>query len=208
MTQRSFAYRCCEHYERHRAIGRCCWPSLAPARRRAHPMRCLSALLQAQRRAARPLLRARPARRPNRAHHLRPLLGFLCRSDREKAVKPFPAGHARTVVRHGRVQPHLQVLPELGRLEGSRDGPASRRGLTRGHRARRDCHRLTLHRLHLQRPGHLPRICGGCRQGGAQARHQERRRHSRLRQPRGTRGALQLDGCGQRRPQGLYGGVL
>ena len=86
------------------------------ARRRPRPVRRLSRDLQAPRRPARALLRARASGRRDRAHHLRPFLGLLRRPDREEAAQPLPAGHARALVRHRRLQPRLQVLPELGHL--------------------------------------------------------------------------------------------
>ena len=87
-------------------------------------MRCLSALMQAAGRAARALFRARPCGRRDGADHLGPVVGLLRRSDREEAAQPFPARHAGAVVRHRRLQPRLQVLPELGHLQEPRDRPA------------------------------------------------------------------------------------
>ena len=69
-----------------------------------------------------------------RADHLRPLVRLLHRSDREEAAQPFPARHAGAVVRHRRLQSDLQVLPELGHLQGARARPAAGRGLARGDR--------------------------------------------------------------------------
>ena len=56
----------------------------------------------------------RSARTDRRADDLRPLQRLLHRPDREEAAEPLPARHARALVRHGRLQPGLQVLPELG----------------------------------------------------------------------------------------------
>src|SRR5687767_13941768 len=57
-----------------------------------------------------------------------PLLKLLRRPDREEAAQPFPAGHGGAVVQHRRLQPDLQVLPELGHLEGPAARPAAGRG--------------------------------------------------------------------------------
>ena len=83
-------------------------------RRRPRPLRRLPARLHAARRPARPVLRARGARRRDRAHELRALERLLHRPHREEAAQPLSAGHARALVRHGRLQPRLPVLPELG----------------------------------------------------------------------------------------------
>ena len=97
---------------------------LARAGGRAHPVRRLPALLQAARGPARPVFRARAAGRRDGADHLRAVLRVLHRSDREEAAQSFPAGHAGVLVRHRRLQPDLQVLPELGHLQGARDRQA------------------------------------------------------------------------------------
>ena len=62
---------------------------------------------------------------------LRALDRLLRRSDREEAAEPLPARHADPLVRHRRLQPRLQVLPELGHLEVARDRHARRRGRRR-----------------------------------------------------------------------------
>src|SRR5262249_15876843 len=84
----------------------------------ARPVRCLSALLQAARRPTRVVLCARPARWADRAHHLRAFVRVFHRSDSEKTTHSFAASHTRPVVGHGGVQPDLQILPELGYLQG------------------------------------------------------------------------------------------
>ena len=68
------------------------------------------------------------SRRRDGADDLRPVERVRARSDREEAAQPLPSGHERAVVRHRRLQPRVQVLPELGHLEVARDGPARRRG--------------------------------------------------------------------------------
>src|SRR5262245_15386655 len=85
-------------------------PLLASAYRRADPVRCLPALLQAARGPARPVLRARATRRRDRAHHLWALVRLLHRSDREEAAQSFPPRDTGAVVRHRGLQSHLQVL--------------------------------------------------------------------------------------------------
>ena len=47
-------------------------------------------------------------------YYVRSLQRLLRRPDRKEAAQPFLAGYAGTVVRHGRLQPGLQILPELG----------------------------------------------------------------------------------------------
>ena len=78
-------------------------------------------------------VRAR-AGRPGRPDDLRPLQRLLRRPDREEAAQPLPARHAGPVLRHGGLQPGLQVLPELGHLQVARDGHPGRRRLARRHR--------------------------------------------------------------------------
>src|SRR5262249_40165871 len=101
-------------------------PLLASTGGWPRPVRPVPALLQAARRPARPLLRARAPERPNLAHHVRPLLRLLHRSDREEAAQSLSPRHAGAVVRHGRLQPDLQVLPELVHFERSRARPPQR----------------------------------------------------------------------------------
>src|SRR4051812_21345505 len=86
---------------------------VAPARRRAAEVRPLPARLQAARGPARPVLRAQARRRPHAADDLWPLLGLLRRSGGEEAAQPFLSRQQRPFLRHRRLQPRLQVLPEL-----------------------------------------------------------------------------------------------
>ena len=125
-------------------------------------------------------VRARRARR-NRAHDLWPLVRLLRRPDREEAAQSFPARNVGAVVRHGRLQPHLQVLPELGHLEIARDRHAGRQRVARdtiARAARRG--RLPLGRVHLQRPGHLHGICNRRGAGLPRGRRQDRGGDGRL----------------------------
>ena len=96
---------------------------VAPAGRRPHAVRPLPARLPAARRPARPVLRARAPGRRDGAHHLRPQFGLLRRPDREEAAQPLPTRQPVLSLRHRRLQPGLQVLPELGHLQEPRDGP-------------------------------------------------------------------------------------
>ena len=76
-------------------------------------------------------------RKPRRADgldHLRPQHRLLRRSDREETAEPFLSGHVGAFVRHGGLQPGLQVLPELEHLEVARRRGRLRSGLARGHR--------------------------------------------------------------------------
>ena len=100
---------------------------LARPRRRARPVRRVPARLQAARRSARPLLRARPRGRRGRAHDVRPLERLLRRPDREEAAEPLPPRVVGPLVRHGGLQPRVPVLSELGHLEVEGDRHARRR---------------------------------------------------------------------------------
>ncbi len=181
---------------------------LDPDRGRQDPLPAVPARVQAERRAARVLLRAHEPGRPDGADHLRPLVRLLHRSDREEAAQPLLSRHVGAVVRHRRLQPRLQVLPELGHLQGARVGSPRRPGRTGRHRRRRGAGRLQERRLHLQRPGHLGRVRHRRGPRVPRARHQDRRRHRRLHHARGARRLLRPHGRGQRRPQGVHRGLL
>ena len=86
----------------------------------AAPLRTLPARLPASAGHARLLLRPRKPRRPDGLDHLRPQHRLLRRSDREETAEPFLSGHVGALVRHGGLQPGLQVLPELDHLEVAR----------------------------------------------------------------------------------------
>ena len=77
------------------------------------PLRALPARLRARAGRSGLLLRPREPRRPDRLDHLRPQHRLLHRPDREEAAQPVLSGHGRALVRHARLQPGLQVLPEL-----------------------------------------------------------------------------------------------
>ena len=98
---------------------------LARPGKRPRPVRPLPEVLQAPGRPARPLLRPRPRARPDRPHHLRPLLRLLRRPHREKTPQPLPPRHPSPLLRHRRLQPGLQVLPELGHQQIARESTPS-----------------------------------------------------------------------------------
>ncbi len=131
---------------------------LESPRRRPRGVHAVPPRVPPERRAARPVLRPRPLERRDRAHHVRALERILRRSHREEAAQSFPAGHAGSVVRDGRLQPHLQVLPELGYLQVARHRHAGRCGFAGGRRRCGGASRLPERRLHVQRSGHLPRV--------------------------------------------------
>ena len=63
--------------------------------------------------------------------------GFCIDPIEKKPLNHFYPGIVGVLVRHRRLQPRLQVLPELGHLEVARDGHADGRGVARGDRRRR-----------------------------------------------------------------------
>ena len=164
--------------------------------------------LQAARGSAGTVLRARPTGRPHRADHVRPLLGLLHRPDREEAAQPLPARHAGALVRDGGVQSHLQVLPELGHLEGARLRPPAGSRLAGGDRAGRGGLRLPIGGVHLQRPGDLPRVRGRRGPGLPRAGHQDGRGQRRVHLRRAAGRVLRPHGRRQYRPEGLHRALL
>ncbi len=181
---------------------------VARAGRRPHPVRPVPARLQAARGPARPVLRAQDGGRQDGAHHLRPLLRLLRRPDREEAAQPLLPGLVGVFLRHRRLQPGLQVLPELGHLQVARDRHHGRPGHARGDRRRRREERLQERGLHLQRPGDLRRVRDGRGRCLPRARPQDRGGHRRLHPRRAAARVLRQDGRGQRRPQGLHRRLL
>ena len=121
----------------------------------------------------------------DRADHLRALERLLRRPDREEAAQPLPSRHAGAVLRHRRLQPGLQVLPELGHLASrARSTPWPTRPRPERSPARPRAARLPQRRLHLQRPGDLPRVRrstwrAACRERGHPDRGGDRRRDLR-----------------------------
>ena len=101
---------------------------------------------------ARLLLRPPEPRRPHGLDHLRPQHRLLHRPDREEAAEPFLSRHAGALVRHGRLQPRLQVLPELGHLEVARRRAACEAAPPEAIAAAAAAPRLPQRGLHLQRP--------------------------------------------------------
>src|SRR5450759_5561050 len=95
---------------------------VAYARGRQDAVRPVSARLPPARGPAWPVLCAHAPGRADAAHHLWALLRLLRRSDREKAAEPVLSGIECALLRHRRLQPRLQVLPELGYLQVARHG--------------------------------------------------------------------------------------
>ena len=110
--------------------------------------------------------------RPDGAGDLRSVLGVLHRPDREEAAAPLLPRQQRAVLRHRRLQPGLQVLPELGHLQVARDGPADGPRLAARHRPGRRGVALPQRRVHLQRPGDLRGVRPRRRRGVPRARPQ------------------------------------
>ena len=114
---------------------------------------CPRALL-AQGRRQGLLLRPGERRRPDGPDDLRQEHRLLHRPDREEAAGPLLSRHQRPVVRHRRLQPRLQVLPELVDLQVARRSrrcpstPRPSRSPIGGRVAR-----LQERGVHLQRPG-------------------------------------------------------
>ena len=183
---------------------------LVDAARRPDPLHALPALLPHGRRSGGLLLHPPEPRRQAGAARLRALDRVRDRSDREEAAQPFLPGDARAQLRHGGLQPRLQVLPELGHLEGASS-------TTRACAPTRPTRSSTLavapgravDRLHLQRSGDLGRVRHRHRARGARGAacknvlvtagyvtDEARARAVRRRRRR------------QRRPQGVHRGVL
>src|ERR1017187_153187 len=90
--------------------------------------------MQAQGGTARPLFRARARRRRDRPDDLRQEQRLLRRPNREEAPEPLPPGLVGSLFRHGRMQPRLPVLPELGHLEVPADRHPRGFRIPRAHR--------------------------------------------------------------------------
>jgi len=181
---------------------------LEPTRRRARRVWSVSPSVSPAGGAARPVLRSRARERRDRAHDVRSFERVLRRSDREEAAQSLPARHARSVVRDRGLQPHVQILPELGHLQVARERHAGRCSLASGRRGRRGAARVPQRRVHVQRPGHLPRVRHRRGERVPRTRDQERRRHRGLRLQGASRGVLRAHGCGERRPQGVHRALL
>ena len=85
--------------------------------------------------------------------------GFCIDPIEKKPLAHFHPGTSVLSFGTAGVQPGLQVLPELGYLQVSRDGPPHGRRRPRRHRPCRGGTRVSQCRLHLQRPRHLHRVC-------------------------------------------------
>ena len=134
--------------------------------------------------------------------------GFCIDPIEKKPLNHFYPGSLGVLVRHRRLQPRLQVLPELGHLEVARDGHADGRGVAGGDRRDGGEDGLPERGLHLQRPGHLRRVRDGHRRRLPRAGHQDGGGHRRLHRRRRAARVLREDGRRQRRPQGLHRRVL
>ena len=134
--------------------------------------------------------------------------GFCIDPIEKKPLNHFLPGHAGAQLRHGGLQPRLQVLPEPRHLEEPRDGPADVARRPGGSGAGGAARGRALGRLHLQRPGDLPGIRRRHGRGLPRGGREERRGHGRLYLRRAPRGVLRADGRGQCRPQGLHRGFL
>ena len=141
----------------------------------AHPVRRLSARLQARPWPARPLLRPPERRRPYGADDRRLVVGLLRRPDRKEAAQSLPAGVGGAVVRHGGLQPRLRLLPEPRDLQEPRSRYQRAARFAGGDRPRGERARLRFGRLHLQRPRHLLRIRDRRRRSLPGARDQDGR---------------------------------
>jgi pyruvate formate lyase activating enzyme len=75
------------------------------------------------------VLRAGAGGRPGRTHLVRPVERLLRRPGGEEAAEPLPARLVGALVRHRRLQPGLQVLPELGHQQVAGDRHPRRRRL-------------------------------------------------------------------------------
>ena len=156
------------------------------------------------------LLRARKPRRPDGLTTYGRSTGFCIDPIEKKPLNHFYPGTQRAVVRHGRLQPGLQVLPELGHLEvAATSSGLSEAGHARGHRRGGP----TGWAAAAWPSPTTTRSCGpstpSTRPGRA-TQWASRRWPSLPATSRPTpRGAvLRTHGCGQRRPEGLHRGFL
>ena len=156
-------------------------------------MRCLSPRLHITRRATRSLLRADESSKRSGSHHLWALHG-LCRGPgRKKAAQSLPSGFFHPLFRHGRLQPHLQILPELAHEQSAPHGSINGPGVPHADLTDGRASRLQKCRLYLQRPDHLPGICHGYREKLPGAGYPFRGGNLRLHPWEGAQGILQRD---------------
>ena len=134
--------------------------------------------------------------------------GFCIDPIEKKPLNHFYPGVLGVLLRHRRLQPRLQVLPELGHLEVARDGHADGRGLAGSDRRRGSEHGVHERGVHLQRSGHLRRVRDGHGRRLPRAGHQDGGGHRGLHRRRRAARVLREDGRRQRRPQGLHRRVL
>ena len=131
------------------------------------------------------------------------------RPHREEAAQPLPARHADPLVRHRRLQPRLQVLPELGHVQGA----------PRRRWPRRRCRPAQVIDLAVAQgcpsvamtyndPVIWAEFAIDIARGGARARRALGAGHRRLRHRRGAPRAVRRHRRRQRRPQGVHRGLL
>ena len=181
---------------------------LAQARGRPCAVRRLPAPLRPARGAARALLRARAKPKRDRAIYVWPFERLLRGPDREEAAQPFPARHAGAVVRHGRLQPCLQVLPELGHEQVARNGHARRLRFPRRACVGGARPRLRQRRLHVQRSDRVHGVRDRRRAGLSRSGREDRRGDRRLHVSGASRRFLSVDRRRQRGPEGIHRALL
>ena len=182
---------------------------LAPARRRPRAVRRVPARLQAARGPARRVLRA-----PAREHDQMVLTtygrssGFCVDPIEKKPLNHFLPG--TSVLSFGTAGCNLACrFCQNWDISKSREiDTLADQAAPETIAARRGAPRLPQRRVHLQRPGDLPRVRDGRRRRLPRARHHDRRGHGRLHVRRAAARVLRADGRGQRRPQGVHRRVL
>ncbi|MCK7497717.1 MAG: hypothetical protein MZW92_48310 [Comamonadaceae bacterium] len=175
------------------------------ARRRPHPVRPVPARLQAARRPARRSASCASARAtrwcspPTAA----PRASASTRSRRSRCNHFYP-GSSVSVVRHRRLQPGVQVLPELGHLASRREmdrlmDQASARGDRRRAAERAGCQSVAFtYNDPVIFAEYAMDTADACHARGMQDRGGDRRLHPR----RAAARVLRQDGRRQRRPEG------
>ena len=144
-----------------------------------------------------------------RPHDVRPLVRVLHRPDREEAAQPLLPRQLGAVLRDGRLQPRLQVLPELGHLEvparwtGSWTRPRPRP--SRRRRGPNGCRSVA---FTYNDPVIFAEYADRRRPGLPRAGPADRRRHGGLHRRGGAARPVLRHGRGERRPQGVHRRLL
>ncbi len=175
---------------------------------RKAPLHAVSAPVRDSRGQGRVLLHPQERQRPAAEPRLWQIDRVRGRSSREEAAEPLLPGTVGALVRHGRMQPRMQVLPELGHQQGAHRRETQRRRITRADRRARAAQRVQRHRLHLQRSGDLGGVRDRHRRGRARGGIEERVRLRRLRDRRSEARDLPLHGRDQHRSQGVHRRLL